>query len=312
MDEPETSPGSSSGADPAATSGPRSDPGPGGPAHARSFGPVADAYDRGRPSYPAEAGRWLTGSGKLTVLELGAGTGLFTEVLVAAGHRVIATDPAPEMLARLRSRVVPFAVGVSGAEAIPAPSRSVDVVVSAQAFHWFDHERALPEIARVLRPGGVLALVWNQRDESIPWVRRLGKVIGTEGQDRDLVAPVRDSELFGDVEEKSFRMWQRLDREGLADLVRSRSAVAVLDDAARDRRLAQARELYDDYGRGTDGMLLPYLTRCYRAVVRHPPEPPPPDPPGESGLETTGAEEPEAPTRPEPPEDPGTLLIDFR
>ncbi|MGN6252382.1 MAG: class I SAM-dependent methyltransferase [Marmoricola sp.] len=290
-----------------------SDHAPGSPDHALSFGGVADAYDRARPSYPVEAARWLTGSGKLTVLELGAGTGKLTEVLVTAGHRVIATDPSPEMLARLRARVVPFAVGVAGAEAIPAPSRSVDVVVGAQAFHWFDHRRALPEIARVLRPGGTLALVWNQRDESIPWVRRLGALMGTEGQDQDLVAPLRDSPLFGWVEEQTFRSWQRLDREGLLDLASSRSSVSVLAEPERQEVLRRVLALYDDYGRGHEGMLLPYLTRCYRAVVQHPPEPPAPVPPPQDGvLETTGAEEREPPEPPEPPEDPGTTLIDFR
>jgi SAM-dependent methyltransferase len=288
------------------------------PGPALSFGGVAEAYDRARPSYPADAARWLTGEGKLTVLELGAGTGKLTEGLVEAGHRVIATDPLPEMLARLRARVVPFAVGVSGAEAIPAPSRSIDVVVCAQSFHWFDHDRALPEIARVLRPGGVLSLVWNQRDESVPWVRRLGGLIGTEGQDHDLVAPVRDSELFGDVEDAEFRIWQRLDRESLLDLVRSRSAVATLDEPARLEVLSRVLALYDEYGRGHDGMLLPYLTRCYRAVVQHPAQPaqsPAQSPAGSdrsrAGFETTGVEEAEPPQPPEPPEDPGTLLIDF-
>jgi SAM-dependent methyltransferase len=277
---------------------------------ALSFGAVADAYDRARPSYPAEAARWLTGDGRLTVLELGAGTGKLTEVLVEAGHRVIATDPLPEMLAKLRARVVPFAVGVAGAEAIPAPSRSIDVVVCAQSFHWFDHDRALPEIARVLRPGGVLALVWNQRDESVPWVRKLGRLIGTEGQGHDLVAPVRDSALFEDVEEAEFRIWQKLDRDGLLDLVRSRSAIATLDEPERLEVLAKVLSLYDEYGRGHDGMLLPYLTRCYRAVVRHPPEAEPE--PDRAGLETTGVDETEPPAPPDPPEDPGTLLIDFR
>lgn len=281
------------------------------PDQALSPGAVAAAYDRARPSYPAEAARWLTGNGKLTVLELGAGTGKLTEVLVASGHRVVATDPSPDMLTKLRARVGPFAIGVSGAEAIPSPSRSIDVVVCAQSFHWFDHERALPEIARVLRPGGVLALVWNQRDEAIPWVKKLGRIIGSEGHDEDLVAPVRESALFGLIEEATFRIWQRLDRDGLLDLARSRSSVATLDEQARLAVLSDALALYDDYGRGHDGMLLPYLTRCYRTIVQHPPDPPPPEPARESGFETTGVDEAEPPVRPEPPEDPGSLLIDF-
>ncbi len=287
--------------------------------YALSFGSVAGAYDRARPSYPEEAAAWLTGEGRLSVLELGAGTGLLTQILVAQGHRVVATDPSPEMLGRLRERVVPYSVGVSGAEAIPAPDRSIDVVVCAQSFHWFDHERALPEIARVLRPGGHLALVWNQRDESIPWVRRLGALIDREGHDEDLVAPVRASSLFAEVEEQNFRCWQDLRKEGLLDLVRSRSAVAILDEDARTERLARVAEMYDDLGRGPAGLQLPYVTLCYRAQVIHPPEPPPQpevemteDGPATVTDARPAAPEAPEPKQPEPPEDPGHLLIDFR
>lgn len=269
---------------------------------ALSFGHVADQYDRSRPSYPEEAARWLTGPGSLTVLELGAGTGKLTETLVAHGHRVVATDPLAQMLLRLQSRTSPAATVVATAEGIPLPSRSVDVAVCAQSFHWFDHERALPEIARVLRPGGTLALVWNMRDEAVPWVRRLSAIIGSEGTDRDNVKALRESPLFGWVDETQFRSWQQLNRASLLDLVASRSYVAALDESDREEVLERVGSLYDEYGRGHDGMLLPYLTNCYRAVVQHPPEPPPePTPPPDAA----GAPEP-------PPEDPGTLLIDFR
>lgn len=281
--------------------------------YALSFGSVADAYDRARPSYPEAAARWLIGEGRLNVLELGAGTGQLTETLVAHGHRVIATDPSPEMLGRLRERVTPYSVGISGAEAIPAPNRSVDVVVCAQSFHWFDPSRALPEIARVLRPGGFLALVWNQRDASIPWVRRLGDTIGdNEGAGTDLVAPVRESALFDEVAEQTFRCWQNLRKDGLLDLVRSRSAVATLDEQARTERLARVASMYDDLGRGPDGLRLPYLTRCYRARVIHPPEPAPQEQPQAQRPEQKGPGGATAPKRPPiPPEDPGHLLIDF-
>src|SRR3954471_855552 len=121
---------------------------------ALSFGSVADAYDRGRPSYPREAAAWLVGEEPVTVLELGAGTGKLTEVLVGLGHDVHATDPDEQMLAVLRERLPDVRTSVAPAEAVPAPDASYDVVVCAQSFHWFDHERALPEIARVLKPGG--------------------------------------------------------------------------------------------------------------------------------------------------------------
>ena len=278
--------------------------------HARAFGSVAEAYDRARPPYPEEAVHWLAGSGAQNVVELGAGTGLLTEQLVAAGHHVVAVDPSTEMLSRLRKRV-PAAVAVAGsAEQIPAHSRSADVVVCAQSFHWFDHETALQEIARVLRPGGTLALVWNFRDEGVPWVRRLTRLLGSEGSDHDLVKPLRETPYFGWIEESQHRMWQSHTKSTLLDLVRSRSYVATLDDDAREQLLDQVAALYDDYGRGHDGMLLPYVTRCYRATVqRQEPEPPPPA--------SSSPEQDDRPTDPptDPPtepEDPGTLLIDFR
>src|SRR6476619_1490919 len=154
---------------------------------ARSFGSVVADSDRGRPSYPREAAAWLAGERPVTVLELGAGTGKLTAQLVALGHDVHATDPDTAMLDILRRDLPDVRTSVASAEEIPLPDRSVDVVVCAQAFHWFDLDRALPEIARVLRPGGRLALVWNQRDERIPWVRRLGALIGTQDQLRDPV-----------------------------------------------------------------------------------------------------------------------------
>ncbi|MDH5334239.1 MAG: class I SAM-dependent methyltransferase, partial [Thermoleophilia bacterium] len=132
---------------------------------ATSFAEVADAYERGRPGYPGEAVAWLVGEPPRDVVDLGAGTGKLTRSLVAAGHRVTAVEPLPEMLERLRV-AAPEAAAVPGtAEAIPLPDASADVVVSAQAFHWFDHDAALPESVRVLRPGGWLALVWNIRDD---------------------------------------------------------------------------------------------------------------------------------------------------
>ena len=123
------------------------------PDWAHSFGGVAEAYERGRPTYPADAVQWMVGDQPCSVLELGAGTGKLTRVLVSLGHDVHATDPDPAMLAVLEEQVPGTRTAVAGAEEIPLGDRSVDVVIAAQAFHWFDLDRALHEIARVLRPG---------------------------------------------------------------------------------------------------------------------------------------------------------------
>ncbi len=270
------------------------------PTAALSFGAVADAYDRARPGYPTAAARWLAGEGQLRIVELGAGTGRLTEELVRLGHEVLATDPLEPMLAHLHRRLPDVPTAQAAAERIPLPDRGVDVAVSAQAFHWFDLDRALPEIARVLRPGGVLALVWNRRDERIPWVRRLGQLLGgDQEQDTDPTHTLIGSGLFGFVDTATFRFWQPLDRDRLRDLALSRSYVATLPERERDEVLDRTDALYDEYGRGNDGMLLPYVTTCYRAVVRHPRDEEPDPAPG-------------AALDPPTDDDTAALLIDFQ
>ncbi len=266
---------------------------------ARSFGAVAEAYDRGRPSYPAEAAAWLVGGEAKVVLELAAGTGKLTRGLVDQGHAVFATEPDEDMLAVLRERVPEVSAKAASAEEIPANDRSVDVVVVAQAFHWFDPERALPEIARVLKPGGHLALVWNSRDERIPWVRRMGGLLGRQDLDTSSAEHLVHSDLFGFVEEASFKHWQEIDRESIIDMARSRSSFAVMDDAAREDHLAQVLAFYDDFGRGMDGMRVPYVTRCYRAVVIDRDGPPPSEDDPDGPVVSDGT-------------DTDMLLIDFR
>ncbi|HEX2175579.1 MAG TPA: class I SAM-dependent methyltransferase [Nocardioidaceae bacterium] len=233
---------------------------------ARAFGGVAEVYERTRPDYPEEAVRWMVGSAPGRVLELGAGTGKMTARLVAQGHQVVATDPAAPMLEPLRKRVAAAWTVQSTAERIPLLSSSVDAVVAGQAFHWFDAGNALEETARVLRPAGTLALVWNLRDETVPWVRRLGRLIGSE-QPEDPTELLEGTGLFDGVEHKTFRHWQEVHRDSLVGLVESRSAISELPDRERADVLAKVGDLYDDYGRGPDGMLLPYLCHAYRCRV---------------------------------------------
>ena len=221
---------------------------------ATSFASVADAYERARPEYPEDAVRWLTGDDPVDVVDLGAGTGKLTRGLVAIGHRVTAIDPLAEMLEHLR-RAAPGVTAVTGsAEQIPLPDGSTDVVVSAQAFHWFDHQPALREMARVLRPGGRIAVVWNTRDSRKPWTAALSSAIGSETvESRDAVEPIVASGLFGPVEQASFPFVQRLDREQLLDLVRSRSYCAVMPPGDREQVLGRVAELYAAHaGAGRD------------------------------------------------------------
>ncbi|EON25544.1 methyltransferase type 11 [Nocardioides sp. CF8] len=232
-----------------------------------AFGPVAEAYDRGRPSYPADAVAWLLDGDAKIVLELGAGTGKLTRQLVDQGHAVFATEKDPAMLAVLREQVPEVSAKVADAEQIPANDRSVDVVVAAQAFHWFDHDLAVPEMARVLRPGGHVALVWNFFDKRIPWVRKLLDVMGEQMHTSGSQEVLADSDLFEGVEAKTFAFWQDVTRDTLVDIVASRSYIASLPAEEREAKLDAVRALYDDYGRGHDGMQLPYVVECFRAKV---------------------------------------------
>jgi SAM-dependent methyltransferase len=234
----------------------------------RSYGTVASIYDRTRPDYPDDAIDWLVGKQPRRILELGAGTGKLTRALRSRGHDVCATDPIRPMLRHLADNVDDASAVQAVAEALPFRTMSFDVVVAAQAFHWFDHAVAVPEIARVLRPRGTLAMVWNERDDSVPWVRRLTAILGDyrEGYDvRDDAGKVVELGPFGSFEDKTFRFWQLVDRERLLGDVSTRSYVAVMEPADRDPLLERVGALYDEYGRGADGMRMPYLTRCFRA-----------------------------------------------
>jgi SAM-dependent methyltransferase len=171
------------------------------------FAAGAGAYVTGRPDYPPEAGQWLReviglGPGK-TVLDLGAGTGKFTPYLKETGARVTTVEPVAEMRAELSCRHTDVPALAGTAEAIPLPEASLDAVVCAQAFHWFATAAALTEIRRVLRPGGMLGLIWNVRDESVPWVAAVSAITNAHE---------------GDMPRYRGGVWRRLfPAEGFAD-----------------------------------------------------------------------------------------------
>jgi SAM-dependent methyltransferase len=235
---------------------------------ARSFGAVAAAYDAGRPTFPADALTWILGPGRLQILDLGAGTGKLSKVAASLGHDVVAVDPSEEMLALCR-HVPGVDTMVGAAESIPLAHASVDAVLVGQAFHWFEHARALPEIARVLRPQGVLGLLWNHHDTVVPWVRRLHRaIIGEDflaGNDEfDPMPILLQSDLFSMVETARFRHWHDLDRNGLRQLAQSHSRVAVLTESRRESVLEQIDAIYDSTARPPEPLRVPYFTNCYR------------------------------------------------
>lgn len=253
---------------------------------ATSFGAAAESYERGRPGYPAAALDWLLPAGSPRVVDLAAGTGKLTRQIRDRGLPVTAVEPSEGMLAQ-------FAVAVPGvpalrgsAEDMPLPDASADVVLVAQAWHWVDPARAVPEVARVLSPGGRLGLVWNLRDERVAWVRRLNEIIegrpsgGEPGGGRAAAdgppAPrgfaARTGLIgapFGGVEAARFGWSVWLGTERLLDLVASRSAAILLPPDERAALLGEVRRLAATHPElvGRTEFELPYVTECVRATL---------------------------------------------
>jgi SAM-dependent methyltransferase len=243
-------------------------------AAATGFSAGVDDYERGRPSYPADAVevlcRELGIAPGARVLDLAAGTGKLTRLLVPTGAEVIAVEPVTEMRDRLRANV-PTAVVLDGtAEKIPVPDASVDAVTVAQAFHWFDVEVALAEIAWVLKPGGGLGMVWNERDVRVPWVAELSRLIRWDerGEHRvpyttevDWAARIDALDTpFGPVERYDTTYLQPMDPETLVARVLSTSYIASQPTAERERLAVAVRELVADLGEEFE---LPYETVVY-------------------------------------------------
>jgi SAM-dependent methyltransferase len=237
------------------------------PQRSLSFGAEAAAYERGRPSYPPEAIDWLLPPHARDVLDLGAGTGKLTTRLVERGLEVVAVDPIPEMLELLSGSLPETPALLGTAEDIPLPDDSVDAVLVAQAWHWFDPVRAVKEVARVLRPGGRLGLVWNTRDERSGWVKDLGHIIGHEDDpfSRTIALP----EPFTDVERRQVEWTSYLTPQALIDLVASRSYCITSPDEVRSRTLDRVRELLATHPAlvNSSGLALPYVTVGIRATL---------------------------------------------
>ena len=223
------------------------------PRAAEGFQDGAWAYERGRPDYPPEAIRWLTNrvglAGSCTALDLAAGTGKLTRLLLATGARVIAVEPVPAMRQVLAAST-PGAEVIGGtAEAIPMRHSSTNVVTVGQAFHWFSADVALQEIHRVLKPTGTLVLVWNRRRLDAPLQARLEDIISTHRQGvpshryDEWRRVFSGSQIFGQLDEVSFDHRQVVDADGLIDRVRSISFICSLPGDQREAALKQVRSL---------------------------------------------------------------------
>ncbi|WP_432482190.1 class I SAM-dependent methyltransferase [Kineococcus esterisolvens] len=234
---------------------------------ARSFGAAAAVYERARPGYPAGALDWVLPPGARRVLDLGAGTGKLTRLLVARGLEVVAVEPTPGMREQFAAVLPDVEVLDGTAEDVPLPDGSVDAVVMAQAWHWVDPERAAPEVARVLRPGGWLGLLWNVRDPSVDWVAQLDRTLPGAGEEQLGSLAPRVGPPFGPVERYDVRWSQPMTLEGLLELTLSRSWVITLDEEGRREVLDDVRAQAEARLTGAGTLEMPYVTRCSRAKL---------------------------------------------
>jgi SAM-dependent methyltransferase len=242
----------------------------------RGFDAASDAYERARPSYPPDAVAWLVENlaidASKIVCDLAAGTGKLTRLLAPTGASLIAVEPVEGMSRHLRASQPDVPVVAATAEALPFDGATLDAVTVAQAFHWFDADRAFGELARVLRPGGRVGLIWNMRDRSVPWVDTLWGVM-----DRvEKKAPWRDHERwsdaalgervgFGPLGVAEFHHEQHLTHDDVIERFASVSHVAVLPPPEREVVLDEIREILasDPATAGTADLALPYRVDAY-------------------------------------------------
>jgi len=232
----------------------------------KSFGVAAEAYERGRPPYPPAAIDWLVPQHATRVLDVGAGTGKLTRQLRERGLDVIAVEPSDGMREQLRQAVPGVPVLGGNAEHLPLADDSVDAILVAQAWHWVEPSLAVPEAARVLRPGGRLGLVWNRRVE-VDWVAEMSSIMGSgNSPDAGRHSP-QIPEPFGPVERLNVEWIHRLTPEEMIDWVASRSYVITLPDAQRESVLRQVRRLLDAHPDLADGdeIAIRMAARCTRA-----------------------------------------------
>jgi SAM-dependent methyltransferase len=257
--------------------------------HALSFGKNVGDYERGRPGYPDAAVDWMLAqatpgsspydtapvripadheggeapAGRLAVVDVGAGTGKFTASLVARDLDVSAVEPDPVMRASL-TRNYPSVTAYQGTgESMPLPDASADLVTFAQSWHWVDVDAASAEVARVLKPTGALALIWNIRDQSVDWVARLAEIIGaSEAEQYESVTPPVALPLVT-FEHAQFSWDNPMNREQVFAMIASRSYIIALEPGERAEMLERVGVLLDEHPQlaGHDTYFMPYSTR---------------------------------------------------
>lgn len=238
------------------------------------FGAAVENYDTARPSYPDDAVGWCLGqpADRITVVDVGAGTGKLTRVLLDLGHEVIAVEPDGAMLERLRTNLghhPRLVTHLGPAEDLPVSDGTADAVIAGQAFHWFEPSLALPEMERVLANKGTAAAIWNTRDETEPWMAEMSRILGesTSGgaTGRNVVSEVVFGPGFTAVEGAQFRQTQHLGQKAIHALALSRSYTIGMTENEKHVMLSSLDDLLRSTF-GTDGEIaLPYIVECFRA-----------------------------------------------
>ena len=244
------------------------------PQRARVFGSFAADYDRWRPAYPVEAAQWLVPGGAQLVADVGAGTGKLTGVLVSLGVPVVAVEPDPGMLAVLTAHYPEVEALNAPAEALPLDSGSVDAVVVGQAWHWFDHQRAVAEVRRVLRPGGWLGIVGNGPGPHEPWQDALAALHPEAGRTDVMVDDAENPWATQGLVDVAFEgrlfPWQHLmSPVALRSLLATHSIFAVMPAGDRESRLDEMAAVAQAEAdrRGVGELPFHQIAHCVRVFV---------------------------------------------
>ena len=246
---------------------------------AKGFNAAAEAYERGRPEYPRSSVNFLLKTLNITpekiVVDLAAGTGKFTRLLASGGAKLVAIEPVEEMRGIFSSLLPEIEILNGTAESIPLPSASIDVVLVAQAFQWFQGKRSLQEIYRILKPYGQIGLIWNVRDESVEWVAKMTEIIESYRHFYHGNTPqyksgkwkqfFDETTLFTLLQTRTFKQVHKYDRQTLVDRVASISWIAVLPEEIQSKVLHEIRDLLDKHPmlRGKEEFYHPYRTDVF-------------------------------------------------
>jgi ubiquinone/menaquinone biosynthesis C-methylase UbiE len=228
---------------------------------AKGFHSAAEAYERGRPEYSRSSVDFLMKTLNITpekiVVDLAAGTGKFTRLLVSGGAKLIAIEPVEGMRYMFSSLLPEVEILDGTAESIPLPSASIDVVVVAQAFQWFHGKHSLQEIYRILKPYGQIGLIWNVRDDSVEWVSKMTEIIESyrhfyhgntpQYKSGEWKQSFDETILFTLLQTRTFKQVHKYNRQTLVDRVASISWIAVLPEAIQSKILHEIRDLLDKH-----------------------------------------------------------------